>query len=138
MEGLDQFFWMVPRNASRGMVISVQAPKSVYHAGAILKGELSPQEVQFFMKKKGTYTNIPSTDYPAVFIVSDYVIDLLRKHDISGWKAEPITVQSKGEKPIENYSAFIAVGTCGPFDDEKSPVVSQRRLGKSIKGFFLT
>ncbi len=63
-------------------------------------------------------------DHP-IIIVSQLVIELLKREGFSGWSTYPVTAYGKSEEIIEGYSGLSVTGRCGPTSNAKSILVQR-------------
>jgi hypothetical protein len=58
--------------------------------------------------------------FAGLYLLSDRVTNLLRDHQITGWKTYPAKLYDKKGNEFGGYSIFSVTGRCGPIDRSKS------------------
>ena len=66
-------------------------------------------------------------DHP-VIIVSQRVIDLLKRERLTGWSTYPVTVYGRSEDIIEGYLGLSVTGRCGKIENAQSLLVQRHTV----------
>ncbi len=72
--------------------------------------------------------DILGTGWPALYLISDRMKDILEDHQITGWKTFPIKLYDKKKNEILGYHGFSVTGRCGPIDYQKAEIVDRQRV----------
>lgn len=89
----------------------------------IVKGEIKPTGTMVFKRVKGKkYADLLFTGWPGLFLISDKVVDILRKNSIIGWEVFPAKIEFSELAAVE-YFGLMITGKCGKIDSSKSKIL---------------
>jgi hypothetical protein len=81
--------------------------------------------------RKGPATDLVGTYWAGVYLFSDSVVAILEKHDVTGWRAEPIDLSD--DSTIGPLWFLVVTGRSGPIYG----VAGARRRGVPVLGQYL-
>jgi len=92
----------------------------------LLRGELQPlRAVQVTRAMGGKLTDLIWTTWAGVFLISGRVRELMQHNKVSGWTTYAVQVFDADGTEIEGYHGFAVTGRCGPFDPDRSELVTK-------------
>ncbi len=91
---------------------------------AVYKGIIFPVVFHQFSGKK--FTDILTTGWPNLFLISDRLKNFLEEHHFTGWKTYPIILKDKKNNQIEGYHGLSVSGISGRIDYTNSPIIEKR------------
>ncbi len=98
---------------------------------ALTRGEFQPQKPLVLTHKMGG--KVPSdliwTDWVALTIFADRVVELLRRKGFTGWSTYPVEVRGKDGQIFPGYHGMSFPGRCGPIENARSTIVYEQMPG---------
>ena len=91
----------------------------------LLRGELTVHEPIIIKHAMGGGypTDVIWTTSGVPLIINQRVVDLLNANKITGWSTYPVTVYTKSNEIVPDYSGLSIHGRSGPIDESKSDIV---------------
>lgn len=108
---------------------------------AVTRAETMPGAAIKFKVSEGTKQfDLVGTTLAIPLIVSDHLIEVLRKNDFTGWSTYPIEIVCDDDIRIEGFCGLAISGRCGPIDDSLSqevliePPVPEGNVCRGLRG----
>lgn len=90
---------------------------------ALLRSNLVLTEPVKFVRSMGrSPVDIITTELPAIWLISDKIVEVLQREGVTGWKTYPVEVIGQGGVPVTGYHGFAVTGRCGPINPRRSVV----------------
>jgi hypothetical protein len=108
----------------------------------LVLGEFKPGQVLGFTQFSGDLlTDLVTTGYSRLRLISDRLVQVLRNENISGWSSFPVIIRKKDGALVDGYQGLSISGRCGPIDNSLSivqdaPVESPWRGKKVAMGYY--
>lgn len=128
------FYWI--GSDHRRDTLQVRLDQPVPDLAAVLRGEVAVTEPLLFRRVGGSRpSDLISTTYSALFLLSERVIDALSAHSFTGWRSLPVVIHD-GRAELGGYHGLAITGRSGPFDDSRSQrtILRPPRGGTAMAG----
>ncbi|MFA4873013.1 MAG: hypothetical protein WC659_03705 [Patescibacteria group bacterium] len=86
----------------------------------LLAGKEGSAKPVIFGHNGGTRPKDFMSANPPILLISDRVVEVLKKGRFTGWSTFPARVFNKKREEVSGYSGLVVTGKCGPIDDSKS------------------
>ncbi len=98
----------------------------------LLWGKEKPKKPIIFGHNGGTRPKDFMSANPPILLISDKVIQVLKKERFTGWSTFSAKVFNKKREEVAGYSGLVINGRCGPVDESKSPWTTRKaRVGEA-------
>lgn len=84
--------------------------------------------IVFKHKSGNEFTDILTTGWTNLFLISNRLKETLTKHHFTGWCTYPIILQDKKGNKIEGYHGLSVSGRSGPIIYKTSSIIEKRRI----------
>jgi len=102
---------------------------------ALATGAWRPSMTLRFVQYEGVRLfDYVGTQRVAIRLVSDRIVDALKKGGATGWDAVPVGFSCKGRDDAGPYYVLVATGRCGPIDNSKSVQAHKAVIGNPKGG----
>jgi hypothetical protein len=127
--GFNRCFWFTEPGLHRGFRADVEL--SVKAAFSITRKECSSNNVVIARWQMGATSpsDVIWTSIAAPLLVSDRVVEILRKLGATGWSTYGVALVGKRGERIGGFHGLAVHGRCGPIDNSKSVEVQRQFPG---------
>jgi hypothetical protein len=115
-------FYEIGEDFTHGAV-RVEAVDEIADPYALTRGEVTLREPIRFRHDEGSrFYDYVGTTWAVLHIVSDRIVDLLRRNGFTGWTMYRVEITDRVGQPITGYHGLAVTGRCGPIDDQLSGI----------------
>ncbi len=123
VRSLDDFFnWGYPQK--RGFLHV--CPVEDFDEFALVRAEYRPEGILHFVHSSGRVPyDIVTTELPVLKLISDRLVEVLKRHELTGWQTYRVQVLDRQKNEVPGYHGLQVYGRCGPVDYSLSPRVME-------------
>ena len=118
--------------------------KGLYEHHKLLLGNYEGIDFPVVFKQEGgrKLLDILDTGTATLFLISDFLRDVLEEHSFSGWETFPVRVLNKKGEEVTGYHGFSITGRCGEVDYSKCEIIEKQMapnapIMKYYKGIYV-
>lgn len=139
----DQFYIFQDKDTRGAYHVVRSMQQSQFDDYKLFRGELeisSPIKFSYLMGKN--LYDLVGMGYAIIHLLSNRVTNVLKEHQITGWKTYPIIMYDRKGGEIKDYSIFSITGRCGSIDFSRSekfikdPYVPGGGRAELLKGLY--
>lgn len=116
---LDDFVCLQPAFKNGCLHVS---PQESFDSFAFARGEWRPSHQLKFVHHSGRHPcDFVTTGYPGVRLISERLVDLMKRNRLSGWNECPVQVFDEHQDLVPGLYALQVIGRCGGIDTTTLP-----------------